>query len=188
MAWPGRWLVTDTRRLPDPLPSIRRLQPGDGVLFRYYELPKSHRLALARQVAALCRRKHLMLLVAGDARLARAVGADGLHLPQAMIAGAASARRGGLCRVTAAAHDAGAVARAARQGVDAVFVSPVFATASHPGAAGLGVVRYAALATAAGRRGLMVYALGGLTPVTAKRLRHIPQKGTAAIQGMAAVR
>ena len=50
------------------------------------------------------------------------------------------------------------------------------------------MVRYAALATVAGRCGLMVYALGGVTAVTVKRLRHVPQKGTAAIQGMAAVR
>ena len=78
IAMPGRWLVTDARRLADPLPAIRQLQRGDGVLFRHYELPPAKRLALAREVAGLCRRLGLVLVVAGDVRLARAVSADGL--------------------------------------------------------------------------------------------------------------
>lgn len=178
---PVRWLVTDARRLPDPLPAIRRLERGDGVLFRHYELPPAKRLTLARQVAELCRQLGLVLLVAGDVRLARVVAADGLHLPQGLIHQAATARRAGLRLVTVAAHDAVAIAQAARCGADAVLVSPVFATASHPGAASLGVLRFAALAMAARRRGLSVYALGGLTPASFARLRHVPLAGYAAI-------
>jgi thiamine-phosphate pyrophosphorylase len=178
---PPRWLVTDWRRLPDPLPAILRLQRGDGVLFRHYELPPAERLALAQQVAVLCRRRGLMLAVAGDARLARAVSADGLHLPQDLIEHAATARRTGLRLVTVAAHDAAAIARAACSGADAVLISPVFATASHPGAAPLGVLRFAALATAAARRGMAVYALGGVTPAGFARLRQVPLTGYAAI-------
>lgn len=181
LSMPGRWLVTDAQRLPDPLPAIRRLTRGDGVLFRHYELLPAKRLALARQVAELCRRLGLVLVVAGNVRLARAVAADGLHLPQGLIRHTATARRAGLWLVTVAAHDAGAIAQAARQGADAVLVSPVFATASHPGAAPLGVRRFAALASAARRRGLAVYALGGLTPASFTRLRHVPLAGYAAI-------
>ncbi|PJI42307.1 MAG: thiamine phosphate synthase [Ferrovibrio sp.] len=181
MVMPGRWLVTDAGRLPDPLPAIGRLERGDGVLFRHYELAPAKRLALAQQVAELCRRRGLVLLVAGDARLARAVSADGLHLPQALIEHAARARRMGLRLVTVAAHDAAAIARAARCGADAVLISPVFATASHPGAAPLGVLRLAALATEARRRGLQVYALGGVTPASFTRLRQVPLAGYAAI-------
>jgi len=180
-ALPPRWLVTDWGRLPDPLPAIRRLQRGDGVLFRHYELPSVERLVLAQQVALLCQRRGLVLAVAGDARLARAVSADGLHLPQDMIGHAAAAQRTGLRWVTVAAHDAAAIARAARNGADAVLISPVFATASHPGTAPLGVLRFAALATGAARRGMAVYALGGVTPAGVGRLRQIPLAGYAAI-------
>jgi len=182
---PARWLVTDARRLPDPLPAIRHLQRGDGVLFRHYEWPPAKRLGLARQVAELCRRQGLVLVVAGDARLARAVGADGVHLPQALIHQAATARRGGLALVTAAAHDPGAIAQAARRAIDAVLVSPVFATASHPGAASLGVLRFAALTTEADRKGLSVYALGGITAASFARLRGLPLAGYAAIGSLA---
>lgn len=178
---PSRWLVTDARRLPDPLPAIRALYPGDGVLFRHYELPPEQRLALARQVAALCRHRGLVLVVAGDVRLARTVAADGLHLPQALIERTAMARRAGLRLVTVAAHDAAAIAKAARAGADAVLISPVFATASHPGAAPLGPVRFAARVTDARRRGLQAYALGGITPASLRRLCPLPLAGYAAI-------
>lgn len=181
---PRRWLVTDAHRLADPLPAIGRLRPGDGVLFRHYEWPPVKRLAFAQQVAALCRRRGLVLLVAGDVRLALAVGADGLHLPQALIAQAAAARRAGLRLVTAAVHDPGAVALAARSGIDAVLISPVFATASHPGVVGLGVLRFAGLATAARRQGVVVYALGGMTAAGMHRLRHTAAIGFAAIAGL----
>ena len=181
---PSRWLVTDAHRLADPLPAIGRLRPGDGVLFRHYEWPGARRLALAQRVAALCHRHGLVLLVAGDVRLALAVGADGLHLPQGLIARAAAARRAGLRLVTAAAHDPGAVALAARSGVDAVLISPVFATASHPGSVGLGVLRFAGLATVARRQGLAVYALGGMSAAGMRRLRHTAAMGFAAIAGL----
>jgi thiamine-phosphate pyrophosphorylase len=179
---PARWLVTDARRVPDPLPAVTLLRPGDGVLFRHYELSPAGRLALARQVAALCRQLGLTLVVAGDVRLARAVAADGLHLPQALVPSrAAGARRAGLRLVTAAAHDARAIAAAARHGADAVLISPVFPTASHPGGATLGVMRFAALAAAARRRGLAAYALGGMTPARFRRLGQAAASGYAAI-------
>ncbi|HLT77291.1 MAG TPA: thiamine phosphate synthase [Ferrovibrio sp.] len=184
---PHRWLVTDAARLPDPLPAAARLSRGEGVLFRHYEWPRAEREALAQELAALCRRRGLRLLVAGDPGLALRCGADGLHLPEAMLVRAAGiAARHPRWLVTAAAHGEAAIVRAARGGVDAVLISPVFPTGSHPGAVGLGVLRFAQLAAAARRRGLGVYALGGITRQTAQRLVRIPKNGTAAIAGMAA--
>ena len=186
---PRQWLVTDAARLPDPLPVARRLPRGTGILFRHYEWPWHERLKLARQLAALCRARGLWLVVAGDARLALSCKADGLHLPQGLLGRAAGiARRHPRWLLLAAAHDEGAVAGAARAGVDAVLISPVFPTASHPGAAGLGVLRFAMLSQTARRRGLGVYALGGIDGKSAQRLAHIPKDGTAAIAGVAAVK
>lgn len=134
-----------------------------------------------RSGSRCCAAGALVLAVAGDARLARAVAADGLHLPQALVHRAAAARRAGLSLVTVAAHDAGAVARAARCGADAVLISPVFTTASHSGAAPLGALRFAQLASNAQRQGLAVYALGGITPANFARLRHLRLAGYAAV-------
>lgn len=184
---PAQLLLTDSRRLPDPLPAAARLPRGSGVILRHYDWPRAKRLALALALARLCRRRGLVLLVAGDAGLALAAGADGLHLPEGLgplAAGLRRRRRDWI--VTQAAHGAGAVARAVPAGVDAVLISPVFATASHPGAAGLGVVRFAALAMQAVRAGLAVYALGGVNAVSARRLRGLPLAGVAAISGLSA--
>ncbi|WP_374303578.1 thiamine phosphate synthase [Ferrovibrio sp.] len=178
-------LLTDALRLPDPLPAMRRLPPGSAVILRHYEWSYARRLALGHAMNALCRQRGLLLLVAGDARLARAVGADGVHLPQGLLPQAAGLRRR-FRMMTAAAHDAGAVARAARAGIDAVLVSPVFATASHPGVTGLGVLRFAALARQAQCGGLGVYALGGMDAASMRRLRGLPMTGIAGIGGLAA--
>ena len=184
---PDRWLVTDAARLPDPLAAAARLPRGAGILFRHYEWPTTERLRLAQRLSALCRSRGLCFVVAGDARLALGCSADGLHLPQGLLGRAAGiARRHPRWLLTAAAHDAAAVAQAAKTGVDAVLISPVFPTASHPGATGLGPVRFAMLADRARRSGLAVYALGGMNGVTVRRLSHIPKNGTAAIAGMAA--
>lgn len=182
-SWPGLILLTDARLLPDPLPALRRLPQGSAVILRHYEWPSVRRLALARAMADLCRQRGLILLVAGDARLARAVGAAGVHLPQGLLPLAAGLRRR-FGVVTVAAHDAGAVARAARAGADAVLISPIFATASHPGAEGLGVVRFAALAHQARCKGLRVYALGGMNAVTVRRLTAVAMAGIAGIGGI----
>jgi thiamine-phosphate pyrophosphorylase len=124
------------------------------------------------------------VLVAGDWRLAREVGADGLHLPEVAI------RRGsGRWRrmrrpdwiVTAAAHSPTAIRLAARLGVDAVLLSPVFATASHPGARTVGPVRFARWTR---ESPVPVYALGGLDASHGRRLRGSGAAGFAAIAGL----
>lgn len=170
-------LMTDAQRLPDPLPVAARLPPGCAVLLRHYEVVD--RLELGRRMARLCRRRRLLLLVAGDVGLAAALRADGLHLPEGLArSGAIAARlwtrkRGGL--LTVAAHSRAALRRAAIQGADAALLSPVFPTASHPGAATLGARRFTRLTRSAG---LPVYALGG---VTAKRLAALRHSGAAGV-------
>ena len=62
---------------------------------------------------------------------------------------------------------AAALARAQERDLDALLLSPVFATASHPGAPVLGPVRGAMIAAASR---VPVYALGGIGPHNAARL------------------
>ncbi|MBK1637535.1 hypothetical protein CKO24_00490 [Rhodothalassium salexigens DSM 2132] len=174
--------VLDRGRDGDPLDVLDRLSPGTWVILRDYD--RLDRAAWARTVAARCRRRRLVLLVAGDARLALRVGAAGVHLPQGL------ARLGGVARlpllISAAAHDAAAIRRAMRIGADAVLVSPVFATRSHPGAPGLGPHRLARLlARHRGARGVALVALGGISAATVRRLPP-GVDGIAAIDGWSA--
>lgn len=180
-------LVTDGARLPDPGPAIGRLPPGSAVILRHYEVPD--RADLARRMAALCRRRGVRLLIAGDWRLAAAVGADGVHLPEALARrgppawGGARPRRPGFL-VTAAAHSPAALWRAARAGADAALLSPVFATASHPGGGAIGVARFAAWCRGAP---LPVYALGGIGARTARLLGGTKIAGVAGLGALAGI-
>lgn len=180
-AWPERILMTDEDRLADPLPTVESLPRGSAVILRHYGF--SGREELARRLVSMTRRRHIKVLVAADARLAHRVGADGLHLPEAMAAlgpgpWRAWAKPGWM--VTAAAHSPAALFRAQASGADAVLLSPVFPTASHPEAAGLGPVRFSRWCR---QSPLPVYALGGLTAAGIKRLEGSNVMGFAGISG-----
>lgn len=113
----------------------------------------------AREVVALAHRHSARVLVSGDAALARAVGADGVHLPARQL----------MQRVVppdtefwaASCHDAAELTRAADLHASFVVLSPVLPTASHPEATGLGWEGFAALVR---QYPLPVYALGGMRP------------------------
>lgn len=136
---PPLWFFTDAGRLPDPLPVLRRLPKGlCGVVFRHDAVPG--RLELGKRVAAICRDRRLVMVVAGDARLAARLHA-GLHLR--------GGRRGVLPVAgffTASVHDHAELTAAKKAGAKLLFISPVFATASHPGGGTLGALRWLSLA------------------------------------------
>jgi thiamine-phosphate pyrophosphorylase len=150
-------LFTDDDRLADPLAAARALPRGSMVIVRSRD--GARRAALTRAMVELARARALIVLVAGDGALAAASGADGVHLPEARLGEAAAWRARHRFLVTASVHSLAALARANL--ADAVFLSPVFPTASHPGRAALTSVR--ANAITRGAR-LPVYALGGVGP------------------------
>ncbi|MEO3471121.1 thiamine phosphate synthase [Roseomonas sp. CAU 1739] len=178
---PVLWLVTDPVRLPDPLAAAAALARGSGVLARGLAPPMRARLA------ALARRRGLVLLVGADGRDALAARA-GLHLPDRRAANGVLpfllARRAGApgaMLTIAAHHGAASAARARRLRPDLAFLSPLFATRSHPGAPALGPLRW--LAAARGL-GVPAIALGGVAAGTAGQ---VPRRaaGLAAIDGLA---
>jgi len=178
---PALWLVTDEARLTNPLAAVMKLPRGSGVILRHYGAPDRGRLA--QGLTTLCRRRGLTVLIAGDWRLAARVGADGLHLPEraaraGLAPGAALWLRQGHRKLTVAAHGPGGLRRAAALHADAAILAPVFATASHPGGANLGVVRTAHYVRNAA---LPVIALGGVTPRTINALHGTACAGIAGI-------
>ena len=137
-------------------------------------------LSVGRRLARLAHRRGLVFLFGADPALAAAVGADGVHLPERDAARAADLRRRRpRWLVTAAAHSPAAIVAAHRAGADAVFVSPVFASASASAGRPLGVLRFAAMARGAGAP---VYALGGVNARTARRLSRSGAAGLAAVE------
>ncbi|HVC61810.1 MAG TPA: thiamine phosphate synthase [Acetobacteraceae bacterium] len=161
-AFPVLWLFTDERRLADPRRSVASLPCGlAGVVLRHDGDPG--RAELGRALARICRARRLALVVAGDVRLAAALGA-GVHLRGGRWPGQARTRRRLL---TSSAHGPVELRRAWRAGANLAFLSPAFATPSHPQAGGLGPVRWSRIARGAR---LPVAALGGVSAASARRL------------------
>ncbi len=168
--------ITHTGRVPEPEAVALGLPEGSVVIVRDYD--HADRMALSRGLRRVTKERRQLLLIAGDAALARAVGADGVHLPEHQLKRPPVLT--GFSFVTAACHSRAAMRRAAEVGADLALVSPVLETRSHVGASALGVHRFARLVEGAP---LPVAALGGVNAVTAKKLRPLGIAAFAAIDG-----
>jgi thiamine-phosphate pyrophosphorylase len=179
---PALVLMTDEKRLPDPLAAARALPKGSAVVVRHTK-PRA-RAKLASDLSGIARECGLILLVAGDAELADDVDANGLHLSEACLQEAAHWRtRHPQWLITVAAHSAQALRHAGLAGAHAAFLAPVFPTTSHPTRSALGPCRFVTLARAAA---LPVYALGGITAANVGRLAHARAAGIAAVEALKA--
>lgn len=167
--------LTDETRIGDPVTAIQTLPSGVGVIVREYG--RSDRSEHAAKLVDVCRRTERLVLIAGDMDLAEMLQADGVHWPAALLPWRRVGRRGpGI--VTAAVHDRRELHAAGRAGVDAVIVSPVFPTPSHPNRSALGINAFARLALASP---VPVYAMGGVSFDDGGRLAMAGASGIAGI-------
>lgn len=125
-------------------------------------LPQDERLRLAQETARRAHRYGARVLLNGSPELARAAGADGVHLDSSAAAKLASRpefAEPDSFLLGVSCHDAAELAHAAAIGADFALLSPVLPTLSHPGAPSLGWDVFAAVAAASP---IPVYGLGGL--------------------------
>jgi len=120
-------------------------------------LPEEARLQLARETVRRAHPHGARVLVNGPLELARAAGADGMHLDSS--AAAQLTARPDCEWVGVSCHDDAELAHAATLGADFALLSPVLPTLTHPGAATLGWDVFSTLAAASP---IPVYGLGGL--------------------------
>jgi thiamine-phosphate pyrophosphorylase len=156
---PNLWLISDARNDAVLAASLARLPRGSGFIYRHYHLEPEARRARFEVLKRIARRCGHWIVLAGSATQARHWGADGAYgSPRALARGPAS------LRLTTAHNlrDIGCARRAR-----AILLSPVFATASHPGGQTLGVQRFRALAA---RAQVPVVALGGMSHPRARQL------------------
>ncbi|CAN5561608.1 hypothetical protein BH10PSE14_BH10PSE14_33890 [soil metagenome] len=167
-ALPTIWLITD-ERLGDALwPAIMALPRGAGVVFRHYGTNAATRRSLFLRIRRIAHRRGLVLIRAGTSRLP---GEHGVH----NITG-----RG---LRSAAVHSVREGIAARRRGADLVFISPVYATRTHPGAATLGALRAATIARSVA---LPAIALGGMDAQRFRRLQGLGFHGWAGIDAWSA--
>jgi thiamine-phosphate pyrophosphorylase len=120
-----------------------------------------------------------LFFVNGDLAAARALGADGIHLP----ASGPSPRQarddlGDRVLISVAAHTIVEAQTAERAGADAIVVGSVFATNSHPGVQTLGLHGIESVATAVD---VPIIAIGGITPDNASACIDAGASGVAVI-------
>ncbi len=165
---PRTFLLTDARNDHRLESAIVRLPRGSALVFRHYHLPPAQRRARFEALRRLCEKRGILIVTAGEARGWRADGHYGA--PQSL------GRTTGLRLATA--HSLAEIGAAMRARADAILLSPVFPTRSHPGAPVLGAIRFLHLAR---RSPLPVIALGGMTR---RRAMRLPVWGWAAIDGL----
>ncbi len=161
---PLLWLLSDARNDAGLEQALAALPAGSGFVFRHYHLPDEVRHARFAELATAARQAGHVVVLSGDAATARAWGADGVYGAGALERGAEDLLR------LATAHSGEEIARAAAagvDGVDGVFLSPVFATRSHPDAKTLGIHGFHVLAQ---QSPIPVIALGGMTKARADEL------------------
>jgi thiamine-phosphate pyrophosphorylase len=158
---PKLWLLSDERNDASLEAALQRLPRGSGFVYRHYHLPDDERLARWFELRRVARARDHLLILADSSLTAREWGAHGIYGPPRALCPTS-----GLLTL-ATAHDLAEIGLANRARADAVLLSPVFPTRSHPGARPLGPLRFRLLAQQAR---MPVIALGGMTPRAARRL------------------
>jgi len=168
--------MTDPKRAPDPAAIAVQLPKGWGVVYRHFGA--KDRYAIGARLARVCKQRGLILLVSADPALAAAIGADGVHWPEARLRGVR--HRSSRFIETASAHSRAGLARAHALKLDAAFLSAVFPSNSPSAGKPTGPIRFRQIARAAS---LPVYALGG---INAENAAHIAKHsaGWAAIEAV----
>lgn len=159
---PSLWLLSDARNDAVLEQSLRALPPGSGFVYRHYHLPPAERVARFYALQRIADARGHLVILADSALTAREWGADGIYgAPRSLT----PTRRDMVTIATA--HDMTEIGDANRMGADAVMLSPVFPTRSHPGDRVLGTQRFRHLAAHAR---MPVIALGGMTQGSARAL------------------
>ncbi len=164
-SFPKIWMMTDERMGEQMIAALHELPKGAGVIFRHYHLEKHERHDLFLKVRRVARARRLYVIVAGNPKTARAWGACGSH-----------GRHNGA--TTAPVHNLREIISAERAGAKLLFVSPLYATSSHPSAKSLGHIRFAQLVH---KTRLPVIALGGMNERRARGAKNIGISGWAGI-------
>jgi len=169
---PGGIVGSVEGALSPPFPPLGRV----AVQLRNKDARSDVRAAQARALRGVTRRAGAWLLVNGDLDLARARGADGVHLPESgPTVAQARAALGARTLVGVSRHDRAGLVAAARDGADFALLSPIFPVPGKSEPLGLD-----GLAAALGAQApLPVVALGGIGPENAVAVCRAGAKGVA---------
>ncbi|MGB3795308.1 MAG: thiamine phosphate synthase [Alteraurantiacibacter sp.] len=161
---PRLWLLSDERNDQVLAARLASFQEPAGFVYRHYHLPPEARLARFNALSAIARSAGHLVILADSTLTAREWGADGVYGSPLSVYPTRADQL-----TIATAHDMREIAQANRINADAVMLSPVFPTRSHPGGKVLGPARFRVLARFAQ---MPVIALGGMNADNARQLNR----------------
>jgi thiamine-phosphate diphosphorylase len=183
---PSAYLITPE---PEPLRIGKFLQQLQNCLARGIGLvqlrapsfPEDEYAKLVSSVLPLCRSSGALLLLNSEPDLVEQLGADGIHLTSHRLQTCQARPLPERFKVLASCHDPGQLSQAVAIGADAVVLSPVQATASHPDTVPIGWENFSAWVDCCS---VPVYALGGMRPADLARAQQCGGQGIAAIRAL----
>jgi thiamine-phosphate pyrophosphorylase len=182
---PPLLMVTDRRQAHRPLPEIVAAAVKAGcrwISVREKDLPADEQALLARSLIPVTRAQGAKLTVHGEASLAAAAGADGVHLPAGSDPAAARALLGAQKLIGLSIHTVTEAEGIDPACIDYVLAGPAFETASKPGyGPELGRKGLSAIARAAR---VPVLAIGG---VNTARVAELMAAGAAGVGVMGSI-
>ncbi|MFC1542540.1 thiamine phosphate synthase [Pseudomonadota bacterium] len=143
----------------------------DALLVREKQMDSARLLAFASRLREFTTSHGAKLIIHTQADIAKAVGADGVHLASSDLAEIPSVREWlnkPEMTISASCHNEIELGFAERFGADYAFLSPVFPTQSHPGEPHLGIDKFREMAETTS---LPVIALGGINSENRNRLK-----------------
>lgn len=181
--FPALLLMTDAKRLPDPRDLIPHLPPNSAIIIRHFS--DYQKVCLIHKIKKLCHKHKVKLLVSDSLSLAINHRLDGVHFSEKTLKKIAAC--GKMSRpkpnllFTTACHNLRSLCAAERANMDAILLSPLFKTQSHPNQKTLGPW---AASFYAQRTDLKVYGLGGINYKNGQRLSQARISGFAGISGL----
>jgi thiamine-phosphate pyrophosphorylase len=183
---PPLLVITDREQSLLPLEAVAEAVFKAGcrwLSLREKDLPPEERLALLKILVALGKKWNAAVTVHEDIEAARNSGAAGIHLPGTGSPVKARKILGPNALIGISCHDIDDIARAEEEGADYVTLSPIFASASKPGALPLALDE---LADCAAKAIVPVIALGGIGPREAGLCLEAGASGVAVVSAVMA--
>ena len=150
-----------------------KIPKESAFLLRSYKAKE--RKKIAKQLLKFCKVKKLKLLIASDIKLAEEINANGVHFPEYMIKKRnkinwviiknIKSKKNWI--ITTAAHNLQTLKKVENFDIDAVLLSPVFPSKSHPNSKNLGINKFVKIIK---KTKLPIYALGGINIKNVKSL------------------
>lgn len=176
-------LMTDPKRLPDPIPAVQSLPKGSAVIYRHFGYANAKETAKALRQETF--KRDQQLLIGDDPDLATQVGADGVHFKRDRHLTAPTLWRQ-LCPdwIISMAGIKHSEYSGDLNKLDALLVSSIFASGSPSAGAPIGIEGLKRQRDTLKNYKPGIFALGGINGKTAPDLIGTGAAGLAGISGL----